>query len=123
MTVSEWEAVVDFMNILERKPIDGTFKDWFDNSWKPYQTKCINMAKHRYILKKALENFQKKHTHREWHLSFIEIEQKTYLRRLCLEVGIEAEDFIHFGLTHHRNACKTHHNNRYTRRKATNTKP
>jgi len=111
MKMSEWSAVLEFIDILDTKPLDDTFENWFYNSWESYQTKCINMAKHHYILKKALDKFQERYTTQDknWELSFIENEQKAHLHELCIEVGINSEEFLHFGFNHHRNACKKHH--------------
>tara|TARA_B110000091_G_C13820750_1_gene480668 strand:+ start:5882 stop:6223 length:342 start_codon:yes stop_codon:yes gene_type:complete len=103
--MADLDVVSTFMTMVEETPVADNFEQWWQGMWVPLQTKCLNIARHQYVLQSALNRYKQVEA-TTWEESFVPLDEKQYLRILCLEVGLEAEDFLAFGFNHHQNACR-----------------
>jgi hypothetical protein len=111
--MSDGEVVVAFMTHSETVPMSNDFQEYWSGLWKPITQKCLNVAKHQFVMQKAFELFKAKKTQHEcssdvsnWSELFICEEEEQILTSLCKHVKLEVSEFMDFGLNHHRNRCK-----------------
>ena len=102
-----------FCDQIDNGDISNDFKEFWRSTWKPITQKCLNVAKHKFIMRKAFELFKSnfsvckfENTNVSFSETFVEIEEIEILQSLCLHVGLQGEEFIYFGLLFHKNRCK-----------------
>ena len=105
--------VVAFMAMLETHPMHNDFSVYWSGLWKPLTQRCLNVAKHQFVMQKALELFQvhvTRHRHlsdcSNWSTVFVCEEEINILTSLCRHVKLQEEEFLDYGLNHHRNRCR-----------------
>jgi hypothetical protein len=103
--MTEWDSVSTFMNMLEESPLKDNFETWWQEIWVPLQTKCRNIARHKYVLKSALNRYKQVEA-TTWGESFNPSHEEQQVRRLCQQVCLDEEEFLTMGFHHHRNACR-----------------
>jgi hypothetical protein len=112
-TMCEREMVVAFMAMLETHPMHNDFSVYWSGLWKPLTQRCLNAAKHQFVMQKAFELFQvhvARHRHlsnpNNWSTVFVCEEERNILTSLCRHVKLQEEEFLDYGLNHHRNRCR-----------------
>jgi hypothetical protein len=103
--MAEWDTVSSFMTMAEETPLEDNFEQWWQGLWVPLQTKCLNVARHQYVLQRALHRYTLVEA-TTWEESFDSLREKQYLQWLCQEVGLDEEEFLLLGFNHHLNACR-----------------
>ena len=109
-----------FCDQIDNGEISNDFKEFWKSTWKPITQKCLNVAKHKFIMRKAFELF-KAHSASCWFANrkvsfsetFVEDEEIEMLLSLCRHVGLQGEEFIYFGLLFHKNRCKKYFESKY----------
>ena len=104
--MSEWDVVSSFMSIPAQTPVAPTFDQWWEQMWTPIEQHCYNVAKHSYVMRKALLQFIATSQNASWEEDFQENREKEYIRMLCTEVGLEPVEFIELGFELHTSACR-----------------
>ncbi len=113
--MSSAEIVVTFMTYLETHPIPNDFQDYWTVIWKPLTQRCLTIAKHQFVLQKAFELFKVNKTVAtvsdctKWSNIFIDKDEEKILKSLCRYVKLKEEEFLDFGLNHHRNRCRKYY--------------
>jgi len=109
------EIAKTFQSQIESNPIPDNFKDFWQSTWKPITKKCLNVAKHIFVMRKAFELFKsnfalcKFQNQTNWHVIFNEEKEAEILESLCKHVNLDFNHFIYFGINFHRNRCKTYY--------------
>ena len=103
--MAEWDAVSSFMTMGEETPLEDNFEQWWRGLWLPFQTKCLGIAQHQYVLRRALHRYTQVEA-TTWEESFDSLLEKQYLQELCQDVGLDEEEFLLLGFSHHRTACR-----------------
>ena len=109
-----------FCDQIDNGEISNDFREFWRSTWKPITQKCLNVAKHKFIMRKAFELF-KAHSASCWFANrkvsfsetFVEDEEIEMLLSLCRHVGLQGEEFIYFGLLFHKNRCKKYFESKY----------
>ena len=107
--------VVAFTAALKTHPIHNDFRTYWSSLWKPITQQCLNVAKHEFVMQKALELFQVHVTRlehisecNEWSNVFVCKEETNILKSLCRHVQLQEDEFLDYGFSHHRNHCWTY---------------
>ena len=102
-----------FCDQIDTCEISDDFKEFWRSTWKPITQKCLCVAKHKFIMRNALELFKAhvasckfKNTNVSFSETFVESEEIELLHSLCMHVGLHGEEFIYFGLLFHKKRCK-----------------
>ena len=95
-----WPAVTSFVELLESSKVSGTFDEWWQSVWKPYEKRCRDIAANKFIMKKALQEFQA-----EKHDSFNDEEEHKRLLKHCLTVAIDSHDFKDIAWPFYKSQC------------------
>jgi len=95
-----WPAVTSFVELLESSKVSGTFDEWWQSVWKPYEKRCRDIAANKFIMKKALQEFQA-----EKHDSFNDEEEHKRLLKHCLTVAIDSHDFMDIAWPFYKSQC------------------
>ena len=97
---SFWRAVAAVADMFESEPVEGSFDEWMSRQWSDFETMCMQMAKHHYIMQTA---------HRQWRqekrTQFIDTIERVRLKNLCTQVGLEPNEFIEEAFQRHKNKC------------------
>ena len=56
--MTEWDVVSSFINVLESNAPEDNFEEWWTTMWRPMEMACKNVARHSYVMKKALRRFE-----------------------------------------------------------------
>mgnify|MGYP006111244047 FL=1 len=114
--MSNTEIVQAFMSHLETCPMSNDFQVYWSGIWKPITQRCLNVAKHEFVMQKAFEIFQANKTrhdysssHSSWSEIFVCKEEEEILKSLCRHVKLQEEEFLDYGLNHHRNRCRKYY--------------
>jgi|TARA_B110000483_G_scaffold125138_1_gene150450 hypothetical protein len=113
MSSSTQNIINAFCDQIDNGDISNDFKEFWRSIWKPITQKCLNVAKHKFIMRKAFELFKAHFSvckfaniNVSFSETFVEIEEIDILQSLCKHVGLQGEEFIYFGLLFHKNRCK-----------------
>ena len=104
--MTEWEVVTSFINVLEETAPSDNFEEWWTTMWRPMEMACKNVARHTYVLKTALKQFEEQAIGQKFVAAFDVEHEQQELRSLCAVVGLDAEAFLELGFQHHQNACR-----------------
>jgi len=104
--MTEWDVVTSFMNVLEETAPSDNFEEWWTTMWHPMEKACKNVARHSYVLKTALKQFEEQAIGQKFVDAFQDEHEQQELVSLCAEVGLDAEAFLELGFQHHQNACR-----------------
>lgn len=115
--MAEFELVTMFQTYIESQEIKNDFKDFWQPTWYSITHKCLNVAKHTFIMRKAFELFKTNYVCHEikyksrptWTAIFIDKDEAKILSNLCKHVAFDTEQFLYFGLNHHKNRCRKFH--------------
>jgi len=115
MASSESNVVTVFQDHIETCEILNNFKEFWHNKWKGITQKCLNVARHEFVMRKSFEMFASKRVMHAFtnkpcdfdHL-FVENHERAILKGLCVHVGLDYNEFIFLGLNFHRNRCRKH---------------
>ena len=114
--MSTTEVVLAFISHVETHPTDDDFQTYWSELWKPITQRCLNVAKHTFVLKKAFELFrvnvtrlQYNNSSTTWAEVFIGVEEEQILKTLCKNVKLEEGEFMDYGLQRHRNRCRKYY--------------
>jgi|FLMP01.1.fsa_nt_emb hypothetical protein len=108
----ETEIVMAFMAHLETHPMSNDFKKCWSERWKTITQRCLNVAKHQFVLQKAFELFKSGAactTSSNWSELFVCKDEEKILISLCRYVKLQEEQFMDYGLNHHRNCCRKYY--------------
>lgn len=105
------EVLLAFTFHAEKQPIPDDFQSYWSGLWKPITQQCLNIAKHTFVMQKAFEFFKNKVTTTETPFQgvFMEVEEEKVLKSLCEHVKLQKEEFMDYGLHHHRNRCRKYY--------------
>ena len=95
-----WPAVNSFVDLLESTKVSGSFDEWWQSVWKPYEKRCRGIAVNKFIMKTALQEFQA-----ENHDSFNDEEEYKRLLKHCLTVAIDSHEFMEIAWPFYRTQC------------------
>lgn len=85
--MEDYVAVNRFLDHLG--PIDKqSFDQWWEQQWIPHQQKCINAAKHVYVVEHAVQS------------SRVSDNVNEVIQSACKEVGLDYDEFMEFGWGH-----------------------
>jgi len=111
--MSEFEVVEAFLTYTESVDTHNDFKQYWSQMWKPITQKCLGVAKHQFVMKKAFELFKGKIILSEfknkkysWFNIFVRNDEENTLRTLCEHAGLIYEEFVFYGFEHHKNRCR-----------------
>lgn len=104
--MTEWEVVSSFLNVLESNPPADQFEDWWQELWQPIQSACQNVAKHSYVMKTALKQFQEQMPGKTFAEAFQEDAEERHLVLLCEEVGLDSDELLALAWDRHKNDCR-----------------
>ena len=111
---SFWHAVAMATDMFESEPVEGSFDEWMSNIWPDFETMCVQVAKHHYVMQMA---------HRQWRqetqataallsktgsmvpVEFIDTIECVRLKNLCTQVGLEPNEFVEHALHRHKIKC------------------
>ena len=107
------KVINEFKNHVDSMEISNDFRQFWQSTWKPITQKCLNVAKHTFVMKKAFEMFQSKmalalftnETDINWSVVFIDDDETQLLQSLCRHVGLNADYFLYYGLGFHKKRC------------------
>jgi len=115
------EVVMAFMSHSEIHPMPNDFHEYWTGLWKPLTQRCLNVAKHQFVMQKAFELFKANttrhnysHGELSWSDIFVRKEEEEILKSLCRSVKLQEEEFMDYGLNHHRNRCRKYHAQQYS---------
>jgi len=95
-----WPAVNSFVDLLETEKVSGSFDEWWQSVWKPYEKRCHDIAVNKFIMKSALQEFQAENRD-----SFNEEEEHKRLLKHCLTVAIDSHEFMDIAWPFYRSQC------------------
>lgn len=114
--IDEAEVVLAFMSYIETQPTQNDFQTYWATLWKPITQRCLNMAKHTFVLEKAFELFRAHVTRirftnslTTWSEVFIGAEEEQVLETLCKHAKLKKGEFMDYGLQRHRNRCRKYY--------------
>lgn len=105
-TMTEWDVVSSFISVLESNTPEDNFEEWWTTMWHPMEKACHNVARHSYVMKKALRRFNEQANGRKFVDAFQDEHEQQELESLCAEVGLNSSDFLELSWNHHKNACR-----------------
>lgn len=95
-----WTAVNSFVDLLESEKACGTFDEWWETIWRPYEKRCRDIAANKFIMKKALQEFTA-----EKPVCFNDELEHQRLLRHCLGVDIDSHDFMDIAWEFYKKEC------------------
>ena len=114
--MTDAEVVVAFMAYSEIHPMPNDFQEYWTGLWKPLTQRCLNVAKHQFVMQKAFELFKANVLRHEycsgsssWSDVFVCKEEEEILTSLCKHVNLEEEEFMDYGFNHHQCRCRNYH--------------
>lgn len=95
-----WPAVNSFVDLLESKKAVGTFDEWWHSLWQPYEKQCRDIAANKFIMRKALQEFEA-----EKPTTFDDTSEHKRLLKHCLTVDIDSHDFMDIAWPFYKSQC------------------
>lgn len=95
-----WRAVTVVADMLESEPVEGSFDAWMSNIWPDFEDRCLQMAKHHYIIQSAHHQWRQ-----ERQTQFIDAIERVRLKQLCTQAGLEPNEFVEHALCRHKSNC------------------
>jgi hypothetical protein len=121
MSSQKMSSVINAFDLYcENSHMPNDFQEFWAKTWKPISQKCLNIAKHKFIMRKSFELFKAHCVLNELKNGnicfsdvFLESEEIDILQSLCKHVALHGEEFVIFGLLFHKKRCMRYFQNKY----------
>jgi len=82
---------------------DRTFEDTWQTFWSPFEDKCRSIAQNQYVMHRAVQYFKDEYLDKQ--RPFETVPLWAYIVRECESVGMDADEYLHWGWAHFVRRC------------------
>ena len=89
-----WAAIGKVSYMIEKEPVRGSYEEWISNIWPEFESMCIQIAKHRYIMEMAAHQCKLEGV-------FDKVKERNRLFELSEGLGLDPHEFTDIAFERH----------------------